>query len=172
MLQIGVEALNKQYGLNYLTIVSSAVFGPNYYIGRKNQHFIYDLIKKVLDYKYRKKEIILWGDGYQYRDLFYITDFINTLLDLDSIHQNDIINVGSGTGYSIRDYAKIICEYLEVDFSTIKYNKKRHSGVEKRIMNTDKLDIHLNNRKITPLNEGILKTINWMKNQYYEFEEV
>jgi len=170
MLQVGIEAINKQYALNYLTIVSSAVFGPNYYVGRKEQHFIYDLIKKVLDFKYQKKDIVIWGDGYQYRDLYYINDFVNTLLTLDSVCENNIVNVGSGKGHTIRDYLKIICEYLEVDCSIVKYDEQRYSGSKKRIMDTNKLDSLIKNRKDTSLREGILLTINWMKNQYYKFE--
>ena len=168
MLQIGVEGLNKQYNLKYLTLVSSAIFGPEYYVGRKEQHFIFDLIKKILDYKYQKKEIVLWGDGYQSRDLFYIKDFVNELIELDNLCENQIINLGYGKGMTIRNYAKIICKYLDVDHSVIKYDSKVNSGQKKKIMNINKLKKIINNRNLTSINDGISETINWMKSQYYK----
>ncbi len=65
MLLCGLQALNKQYGLRYLYIVPSTLYGASYHTDGRQLHFIFDLIRKILNGKFEKKEVVLWGDGYQ-----------------------------------------------------------------------------------------------------------
>lgn len=169
MLHVGKQAFNNQYCLNYLTLVTSALYGPDYHKGRKNQHFIYDLIKKILEFKYYKKDIVLWGDGTQERDLIFVLDFIDAMLNLDKFVNNDIVNVSSGYGYSIRQFAEIICEMVGVRGKNIKYNTSKYTGAKSKILNTTKLDKLLPERKKTSLEEGLKLTIEWMQKQYFNF---
>ena len=68
--------INYQFGLKYLTFIPSTLYGPYYNIKKKQLHFIFDIIRKVLDYKENQKEIILWGDGTQKRELVFVEDFV------------------------------------------------------------------------------------------------
>ena len=69
MLLIGQIALNKQYGLSYLTVVPSTLVGPYCHFENKQPHSIFDLIKKIIDYIENKKRVVLRDDGFQRREL-------------------------------------------------------------------------------------------------------
>lgn len=166
MLLVGQQALHKQYGLNYLTLIPSTLYGPDYHIGEKQLHFVFDLARKILEFKYHQKEIVLWGDGSQRRELVFVHDFVDTMLELDRLVENDIVNVGAGADYSIGEFAKIICEICGVDPANIRYDTSKYVGAKSKILETSKIDKLLPHRKKMPLKEGLTMTIEWMEKHY------
>lgn len=166
MLLAGQRALAKQFGLKYLTVVPSTLYGPDYHKGEKQLHFIFDLIRKVLEFKHFKKEIVLWGDGHQRREVVYMDDFLDALLALNGLLENDLINIGAGHDHSIREFAEMICEIAGVDPAAVKYDTSKYVGAKSKILLNDKIDKLLPNRKRTPLKEGLEKTIAWMEENY------
>ncbi|MBI3019410.1 MAG: NAD-dependent epimerase/dehydratase family protein [Deltaproteobacteria bacterium] len=167
MLLIGQKSLNKQFGLKYLTVIPSTLYGPHYFSNGKQPHFIFDLIKKILNYKYNKTDIVVWGDGNQKRELIYIDDFVKALLALDRILENDLVNIGAGEEHTIREFAEMICEIIDVKASVITYDTKKYVGAKEKHLSNDKIDKILPNRQRTPLKKGLGLTIKWMENYYF-----
>lgn len=161
MLLAGLQSLNKQFGMEYLYIVPSTLYGAGYHTDGRDLHFIYDLIRKILRGKLYNEKVTLWGDGYQRRELVYITDFIEILYKLNAVKSDDIINIGSGKDHSIRDFAKLICQQVDFDESKIEYDAGKYVGAKSKILSTEKLNsiISFNN---TPISEGLKKTIDWV----------
>ncbi|MGZ3798302.1 MAG: NAD-dependent epimerase/dehydratase family protein, partial [Pseudobdellovibrionaceae bacterium] len=104
MLYAGVRALHKQWGLKYLCLVPSTVYGPGYHTDGRQMHFIFDLVRKILRGKEYSEEVVLWGDGNQKRELVYIDDFVQNVIFLSTQRENEIINIGAGVEYSIREF--------------------------------------------------------------------
>src|SRR5262249_14964774 len=75
MQYVGLLAIHKQFGGRYLCVVPSTLYGPDYHTDARQMHFIYDLIRKIVHGKLYGKEVVLWGDGYQRRELIHIDDF-------------------------------------------------------------------------------------------------
>jgi len=137
MLYVGQMALNHQYGMQYRHLMPSTLFGPRF--DRADTHFIFDLIKKIVAGQREGKPVALWGTGEQIRELIYIDDAIK-LINLAVEHcPNDILNLGSGQGHSIRQYAEMICEIVGFDPAKILYDTAKWSGVSKKVFNTDKI---------------------------------
>ena len=162
MLLIGQIALNKQYGLSYLTVIPSTLVGPYYNFENKQPHFIFDLIKKIIDYKENKKKVVLWGDGYQRRELVYAEDFVDILLLLDKVAVNEVYNIGAGRDYSIRDFVFMICEILNVDATEIQYDESRYVGAKAKFLDNSKLNSSISEYKQKPLKDVLELTIDWM----------
>jgi GDP-L-fucose synthase len=162
MLLIGQIALNKQYGLSYLTVIPSTLVGPYYNFENKQPHFIFDLIKKIIDYKENKKKVVLWGDGYQRRELVYAEDFVDILLLLDKVAVNEVYNIGAGRDYSIRDFVFMICEILNVDATEIQYDESRYVGAKAKFLDNSRLNSTISEYKQKPLEDVLELTINWM----------
>jgi GDP-L-fucose synthase len=167
MLLIGQIALNKQYGLSYLTVIPSTLVGPYYNFENKQPHFIFDLIKKIIDYKENKKKVVLWGDGYQRRELVYVEDFVDILLLLDKVVVNEVYNIGAGRDYSIRDFVFMICEILNVDATEIQYDENRYVGAKAKFLDNSKLNSTISEYKQKPLEDVLELTIDWMYSKLY-----
>ncbi len=161
MLYTGQLALNKQFGLRYLTVVPSTLYGSGYHTDGRQMHFIFDLMRKIIRGKMYDEPVILWGDGYQKRELVYIDDFIHILLQLNEKYENDIINIGAGEEYTIRQFAEMICNKVGYDFSKIQFDTTKYVGAKSKMLSTTKLKRLLPNVKMTPLSIGLDKTIEW-----------
>ncbi len=164
MLFVGLESLQRQYGMNYLYLIPSTLYGPGYHTDNRQPHFIYDLMRKIIRGKMYNEPVVLWGDGEQRRELVYVNDFINILLSLNDTVSNDIINIGSGMDYSIKEFANIICEIVGYDFDKIQYDTTQYVGAKSKILNIEKYQSLINPAAVgnTSLVEGIQETINWM----------
>ena len=168
MLYAGLKALNKQFGQEYLVVVPSTVYGPDYYLHGKQLHFIFDLIRKILAHKHNKEPIILWGDGHQRRELIFIDDFIDDLLTVLPILKNDVINIGANADFSIRQFAAMICEEVGVDPLKINYDETGYVGARSKILNCEKLISLLPKFQRTELKLGLSKTVRWMDGELFE----
>ncbi|MEM8779804.1 MAG: NAD-dependent epimerase/dehydratase family protein [Cyanobacteria bacterium P01_G01_bin.49] len=161
MLYAGLLALNKQYGLKYLCLVPSTLYGTGYHTDGRQMHFIFDLIRKIIRGKLYDEPVILWGDGTQSRELVFVEDFARIAMQLAQTVDNDLINIGAGEEYSIRHFAKLICERVGYDFNQIKFDTSRYVGAKSKCLVVDKLKQSLPNFDLTPLELGLTKTIEW-----------
>ena len=159
MLQIGKEALSKQFGLTYLTVVPSTLYGPNYKIDGKQMHFIFDLVRKFLEFKHKDNPIILWGDGNQRRELVHVDDFVNTLIQLDKSESNQIFNIGAGEDYSIKEFSQILSKIIEINPSEVNFDETRYVGALSKILDNSKIDMKLPNRLFTNIESGLTSIV-------------
>lgn len=162
MLLTGLKAFNAEYGMKYVYLIPSTVYGPNYDLDDK--HFIFDIIRKICDAKYKGIEpVVLWGTGLQRRDLIYIDDCVNIIIDSMN-KENEIINLVSGKDHSMIEYAKEICSIIDYDFNKIDFDVNQFVGAQsKRMENTKNKDF-----KFTNLRIGLSKTIDYYKAKNYE----
>ena len=161
MLYAGLLALNKQYGLKYLCLVPSTLYGTGYHTDGRQMHFIFDLIRKIIRGKLYDEPVILWGDGYQSRELVFVEDFAKIAMELSHTIDNDLINIGAGEEFPIRHFAKLICERVGYDFNKIEFDTSRYVGAKSKCLVVDKLKQSLPNFRLTPLELGLTKTIEW-----------
>lgn len=161
MLLVGLRALQKQYGLRHLTLVPSTLYGAGYHSDGRQMHFIFDLIRKIIRGKRYGEPVILWGDGHQKRELVYVEDFSRIASELAQTKDNDLINIGAGQEYSIRDFARMICETVGFDFNAIQYDTSRYVGARSKCLDVTKLKRIMPDLTLTPLRSGLEKTIDW-----------
>lgn len=162
MLYEGCRALNKQFDMKYLYLVPSTLYGPNYHTDGRQAHFIFDLIKKIIRGKERGDPVVLWGSGNQVREIIYIDDFINLMLELNDKTENEIFNVGCGESRTIRDFAEKICLIVGYDPQKIAYDLNRYVGSNVKTLDTKKMKKTLGTMAKPSLYGGLKTTIDWM----------
>ena len=163
MLLIGQMALEKQYGLKWLHLVPSTIYGPGFH--EEDHHMIIDLIRKIYNGKHYGTSVELWGDGYQRRELIYIDDAIEAMLGLLQ-EENQVFNLGSSNDLPIRHFAEQICNIVGYDQNKIHYNVNRYVGVKKRKLEVDKIKKTLVNYCQTTLKSGLSRTIEFYHDNY------
>jgi GDP-L-fucose synthase len=166
MLLVGLRALSAQFGLEYLYLIPSTLYGANYHTDGRQRHFIFDLIEKIVRGALAGEPVTLWGDGYQKRELIYIDDFVNAALQLSLCVRNEAVNIGSGVEHSIRWYAGRICELVGYDPETIVYDTSRYVGVRSKQLSIRKLMDLLPGFTTTPIEQVLTQTVG----QIYERE--
>ncbi len=129
---IKFECKNKS--LNYLILRPSNPFGRF-----QNRFGKQGLIPVVIGKVLNNEEIDIWGDGSIIRDYIPVEILANATVELclNGV-KNEIINVGSGIGYSVNDVLRLIEKCSE---SSVKRNYLPNRSVDSGIviLNNDKL---------------------------------
>lgn len=127
------QYLKEKYDVNYKTLMPNNLFGPGDNYDPVNSHFFPSLIKKVVDaIVYKKTKVDLWGTGKPLRELMYVDDLADAVLFfLNKKTKENLINVGSGIEYSIKDYLIKIMKHLDVNFK-INYISSKPDGMYRK----------------------------------------
>lgn len=141
MLHIGALALRRQFGLKFMTLVPSTLCGPYYHHDGRQMHFIYDIARKILETKKTGQPAVLWGDGSQRREILHVEDFVSGMLKLagDDRALGEVINLGAGRDYSIREFAAEVCRQAGVPETLVEYDTSRYVGAKSKLLDTSKI---------------------------------
>jgi len=155
---VGLKAFKQQYNMNYSYLIPSVFYGPEYDLHDK--HFIFDLIRKIVNAKNGGDKVILWGTGDQTRELIFIKDAVDIIIKALTWNK-EIVNLSSDKEYSIKEYAQIICNIVDYDFNLIEWDTTAFVGSpNKKLINT-----HLQDYNFTSLEEGLRQTIEYYENR-------
>jgi GDP-L-fucose synthase len=104
-------------------------------------HFIYDVIRKILDHKRTGSRIVLWGDGTQRREILRVDDFVSGMLRLLEVEAawGQVINLGAGRDYTIREFAEEGCRICGVDPSVLEFDTSKYVGAKAKRLETGKI---------------------------------
>jgi len=161
MLLVGLQSLQKQFGLRYLFVVPSTLYGPDYHLDGRQMHFIFDLLRKIVDGKYKGTPVELWGDGFQKRELIHVHSFVTTMVQLAQTIDNEIFNIGGGVEYPIRWYAEKLSEYVGFDPARIRYDTSKYVGATSKFLVVDKVRRAVPNFTPVPLEIGLQEVVGW-----------
>ena len=154
------ESYNEQYNTNYKCLMPTNAYGPNDNYHELNSHFIPALIKKIHNIKSKKKKtLVLWGDGSAIREVVYVDDIADACVYfMNKKTKHNLINIGTGVGYTIKDYAKKILKIIDLNHKVkIVFDKSKPNGTPKKV-----LDVNLAKKygwkAKSELNKSIYKT--------------
>ena len=153
--EMNVKAYVKEYNWDRCSIVRPAnVYGPNDNFGQWSM-VVPSLIKKAME----SDVLSVWGDGSPIRDLIYAEDVARGMIHMVKNKVTKPVNLGSGTGITIKEVADIIANYFNMD---IKWDVDKPMGDMKRLMSTERAESYGFSPKVS-LENGIIKTIQWYK---------
>ena len=153
--EMNVQAYMKEHNWNKCSIVRPAnVYGPNDNFGKWSM-VVPSLIKKAME----NDVLDVWGDGSPIRDLIYAEDVARGMIHMVQNEVTEPVNLGSGTGVTIKRVAEIVAEYFNKE---IVWDKTKPMGDMKRLMDMSRAKSH-GFEPQTSFEDGIIKTIEWYK---------
>lgn len=148
-------------GLNIIIVRPTNIYGKYDKHEEGKSHFIPAIIKRCLS---AKDELYIWGTGNNVKDLMYIDDFIIDIIKLFDVYNScEPVNICSGVSYTIRDVVNTICSACGY-FGSIKYDPSAPGSVPYKKISRNKLDTIIGKREYKTLSYGIIKTVDWIKN--------
>lgn len=147
-----------RWGLDVTILRTSNVYGPH-----RNIFKGYNVINHFIDLAMKNKAIQIFGHGQQLRDYIYIDDFIEVLVNILSKKTGgEIINIGFGSGISIKSMAKKITQHVGKGEIVLLKWPRNYLLVEtgSYITKIDKAKKNLNFQPKISFDEGIRLTIN------------
>ena len=166
------EAIRKQYGKYYLSLMPTNLYGYNDNFDFDSSHVLPAMIRKFHEAKKNNnKTVVLWGSGKPLRDFLFVDDMANAIIfALENKLPENIYNVGTGHDLSIKKLAEIIKNTIGYD-GEISWDLKKPDGTPRKIMDVSRLN-QLGWKHQTDLKDGVKKTYNWFLQNIKNFKEI
>ena len=169
------ESYNRQYNVDYRSIMPTNLYGPGDNYNLENSHVIPALIRKFHEAKINNLPVVtVWGSGNARREFLFVDDMALAsvqIMNLDSaIYNNNLnpmeshINVGTGTDVTINELAHTIKTIVEYT-GEIQFDNSKPDGVPQRLLNSDKITA-LGFKPTINLTDGLLKAYDAFKLKY------
>ncbi|KKP85920.1 GDP-fucose synthetase [Candidatus Nomurabacteria bacterium RIFCSPHIGHO2_02_FULL_35_13] len=157
------QSYNKQYGVNFISVMPTNLYGEGDNFDLENSHVLPAMIRKFDDAKKNNaKEIVLWGTGKPKREFLYVDDLASACIFLMNNYDNsEIINIGTGEDLSILELANMVKEITEYEGNII-WDSSKPDGTPRKLLDVSKIK-SLGWKHSINLKEGIKRTYEWYK---------
>ena len=162
MAELQVHAYKVQYGMeNFAIVRPSNVYGPGDNFDPNNAMVVPTLLYRVFK---KENPVVIWGDGTAIRDFAYSRDVAEgCLLALHHGTQGRFVNLGSGTGVTIRELVETLRTFLDFNFE---FDPTKPAGYPKRVMDITLARKTIGYNPSTSLRDGLKATWDWfLQNQ-------
>ena len=150
-----------QYNTQTVIVRLFNTYGPGewYHPYRSvNCNFVYKALRRLT--------IIVYRD--YWRTSLYLEDCCRTLVNIiNNFKAGEIYNIGGQGLHNIEFLADLIWDYTGADRKLITYKDSETLTTRKKIVDITKAVKDLDHKITVSLEEGVKRTVNWMK-KYYE----
>jgi len=171
------ESYNRQYGIDYRSIMPTNLYGPNDNFHPKNSHVIPALIRKFHEAKVKDKPFVeVWGSGKPMREFLHVDDMADASIYIMSLDKGVLkkeispmlshINIGTGIDITIKDVAKKVKEIVGFCGEII-FNSEMPDGTKRKLLDVSKIE-RLGWKHSISLKDGLQETYEWYINNNIE----
>jgi GDP-L-fucose synthase len=144
------ESYNRQYGVDYRSVMPTNLYGVGDNYHPENSHVIPALIRRFHEAKMSKApEVVIWGSGSPMREFLYVDDMAAAsvyVMNLDKqIYDQQTepmlshINVGFGSDVTIKSLAQTISSVVGYQGS-IGFDITKPDGTPRKLMDSGRLN--------------------------------
>ena len=169
------ESYNRQYGVDYRSVMPTNLYGSGDNYHPENSHVIPALIRRFHEAKESNtKSVNIWGSGKPRREFLYVDDMAEAslfVMHLDRITYNSNvnpmeshINVGFGSDISILELANLIKNITGFN-GDVSFDVTKPDGTFQKWMNSQLIN-QLGWKPKIDLEQGLIKAYDDFKNHY------
>ncbi|CAG34752.1 probable GDP-L-fucose synthetase [Desulfotalea psychrophila LSv54] len=164
------ESYNRQYGVDYRSVMPTNLYGMNDNFHPENSHVIPAMLRRFHEAKLAgAAEVVVWGTGTPMREFLHVDDMaaasvhvMNLDRDIYSQHTEPMlshINVGTGLDCTIRELAETMAEVVGFAGALV-FDSSKPDGTPRKLMDVSRL-ADLGWRAQISLREGLAETYAW-----------
>jgi GDP-L-fucose synthase len=158
-----IKSYRKQYGLNWISLMPTNLYGPGDNFNLFESHVLPALIRRFVEAEAKEaKEITLWGTGSTLREFLHVDDLARAVV-MASENYNDALhlNVGTGNDLSVKALAELIAHQTGFR-GEIKWDPTKPDGTPRKVLDVSRIT-SMGWKPTITLEEGITSTIAWFK---------
>ena len=168
------QALNRQYGRNYISMMPTNLYGPRDNFDLETSHVLPAMIRKFHEAKVNgNTPVPLWGSGTPKREFLYVEDLaeaVRFILEYEENLPYDLINTGTGEDLSIKELAETV-QNITGHNGSIDWDTDKPDGTPRKLMDVSRIN-KLGWEAKTGLEEGIQQTYDWFLEHLDEIKEL
>lgn len=160
---------NQQYGMNFIPVMPTNLYGPNDNYDPETSHAMAALIHKFYEAKRNSApQVTVWGTGTPRREFLYVDDMADACVYLmenyDASDIGEFVNIGVGEDLTIRELAELIGEIVGYE-GDIMYDTTKPDGTPQKLLDVNKLH-GLGWKARISLRDGIRQAYEWYVSKY------
>lgn len=134
------QAMHQQYGLSVLCPMPCNLYGPGDHFEFERSHVISALVRRFAEAQQtHARTVTLWGTGNARREFLHVDDCVDACLFLmKNFNSPEIINVGSGEDFSIRELAETVTRIVDYN-ENIEWDTSKPDGMPRKLLDVSKL---------------------------------
>jgi GDP-L-fucose synthase len=164
------ESYNRQYGVDYRSVMPTNLYGENDNFHPENSHVIPAMIRRFHEAKLNgDAKVVVWGSGTPMREFLHVDDMAAAsihVLELDSaIYKANTqemmshINVGTGVDCTIRELAETLKDVIGFT-GVLEFDTTKPDGTPRKLLDVSRLESLGYKAKIS-LRDGLTETYSW-----------
>jgi GDP-L-fucose synthase len=157
------ESYNRQYGMNYVSLMPTNLYGPGDNYDLENSHVLPALIRKAHEAKARGlKSLSVWGSGLPRREFLHVDDLADACIYFMQRSVSDfkrdgsvlpLLNIGVGQDQTIQDLAQMVMKAVGFQ-GVIEFDPSKPDGTPRKLLDVSRAN-GLGWRAKMPINQGI-----------------
>jgi GDP-L-fucose synthase len=165
------EAIRKQFGKDFVSLMPTNLYGAHDNFDLKSSHVLPAMIRKFHEAKIKSEPVELWGSGSPMREFLHVDDMADAVVfALENELTESLYNVGSGVDLTIRELAELIQKIVGHKGEII-WDSSKPDGTPRKLMDVSKLKKE-GWISIIKLKEGIQSTYQWFLENQTNIKEV
>jgi len=165
------EAIRKQYGKDFVSLMPTNLYGSHDNFDLKTSHVLPAMIRKFHDATVGNKPVELWGSGTPMREFLHVDDLAKAVIfALEHKLEDNLYNVGTGTDLTIKELAELV-QRIVGHQGEINWDSSKPDGTPRKLMDVSKINAIGWKAKIE-LEQGIRMTYDWFLENKGRVKEV
>jgi GDP-L-fucose synthase len=166
------EALKKQFGKDFISLMPTNLYGTHDNFDLETSHVMPAMIRKFHEAKMAgNTPVELWGTGTPMREFLHVQDLADAVVfSIENQLNESLYNIGSGSDITIKDLALIIQE-ITGHTGEIIWNTSKPDGTPRKLMDVSKIKQEGWESKIE-LKAGIKNTYNWFLQNIESYKKI
>jgi GDP-L-fucose synthase len=155
------QAVRKQYGCDFISVVPANLYGPGDNFDPQAGHVVPGLLMRADEAKrLRAPELAIWGTGKALREFMHVDDCADALVFLMRNYSDArLINVGTGQEVSIGELAASICDVVGYAGRLV-FDTDKPDGMPRKLLDSARM-LQLGWRPRNTLARGLDETYRW-----------
>jgi GDP-L-fucose synthase len=158
-----VKSYRQQYGLDWISLMPTNLYGPRDNFNLAESHVLPALIRRFVEAEeIGSNEVTLWGTGAPLREFLHVDDLGSAVVMASESYNEPLhLNVGTGHDLSIKALAELIANVSGFK-GDIKWDSTKPDGTPRKVLDVSRISSTGWSPAIT-LEEGVASTISWFK---------
>ena len=166
------EAIQRQYGKKFISLMPTNLYGAHDNFDLKTSHVLPAMIRKFHDAKLNNHSTVkLWGSGTPKREFLLVDDLADAVhFSLVNNLKDSLYNIGTGEDITIKELAETIQQIVGHQGS-IEWDSDKPDGTPRKLMDISKMK-NEGWQSTVGLKAGVEKTYKWFLDHQTDYRKV
>jgi GDP-L-fucose synthase len=135
-----VQAMRKQYGADFISVMPTNLYGPGDNYHPEHSHVPAALMRRMHEAKLAgTRTVTIWGSGKPRREFLFVDDLADAcVFVLKNYSDMDFLNVGTGEDITIAEFARLVGEVVGYT-GELARDTTRPDGAPRKLLDVSRL---------------------------------